>query len=331
MLLKRELNIQQPNLLVISPVYNEAGNLVEFLKQLAALRANHTELANLQLILVDDGSEDGSFEKILELSELYPWLAYRQLTGNFGHQAALLSGLSSLNDWNDSWSDLVVTLDSDLEHPPQTILSMVQLWQTKKVQLVQAIRKSHSSLPLHKKLLSRLFYIVTARLTGLKLVDGQADYCLWDAQVIRQLTPYLHYIGSLRVFAAWLPVSKAVVYFEQNLRTHGHSQFTLDQNWNLAINSIIRFSNTPLRLITWLGVIGVLGSLIHLLQILLAIYNNEALTPGWTTLILTVIFMGCFQLICLGILASYLRRIVFSKNLPLFLIKRDKKIILPHS
>ena len=328
MLLNRESNIQQPNLLVISPVYNEAGNLVEFLSQLAALRSQHSALNHMQVVLIEDGSQDSSFEKILELSEQYSWLSYRQLTGNFGHQAALLSGLSSLHDWQDDWSDIVVTLDSDLEHPPQIILEMVAQWQSKKVQMVQAVRKPHAALPLRKKMLSQLFYAVTSRLTGLQLSEGQADFCLWDAQVIRQLKPYLHYIGSLRVFAAWLPVSKSTVYYEQNLRTQGQSGFTWQQNWNLAINSIIRFSNTPLRLITWLGVIGVLGSLAHLVQIMIAIYNNEALTPGWTTLILTVIFMGCFQLICLGILASYLRRIVFSKNLPLFLIKRDKKISL---
>lgn len=309
-----------PNLLVISPVFNESEVLIEFVEQIGQLRRQLTAECNLRLLLVDDGSLDTSFEKIKILAAKYEWLGYRRLFGNFGHQAALIAGLMSV----DKWADAAVTIDSDLEHPPAVIKEMFQLWKQFNCSVVNGLRQANAQLPWSKQILSRLFYTVIAKLTGLKVAAGQTDFCLWDASVIRELLPHLQSIGSLRIFSSWLPGKKTAVTFQQNLRKNSKSHYTFGQNWNLTLNSIVRFSNKPLRLITVLGFLGLFVSALHVLQIIVALVHNEPIQPGWTTLIATIIFMGCLQLVCLGIISTYLRRLVFAKDLPLFLVKEEK-------
>lgn len=309
----------QIHLLVISPVYNEAAGIAAFVREIGQLRRQLAPECELRLLLVEDGSADPSFEKIRALAGEADWLRYRRLTGNFGHQAALIAGLAAV----DGWAHAVVTMDSDLEHPPEKIPEMLTLWKAHGLSVVQTRREELRRLPLRKRLLSKLFYAVTSKLTGLELHSGQADFALWDARLIRSLEPYLQHIGSLRVFSAWVPGEKRWIPYRQ-----GHSgrasRYTFGQNWNLALNSIIRFSNVPLRLITWLGALGIAVSALHLVQIVWTVMHDQPLAPGWFTLIVTVIFMSCLQLMCLGILASYLRRLVFSKDLPLFLVKEEK-------
>lgn len=314
------INPTTSNILIIAPVFNESNIIENFVDEIKNLKCQLASEYTIRLLLVDDGSTDATFLKIKNLSEQYLWVNYRRLTGNFGHQAALIAGLAAVGQWPHA----VITMDSDLEHPVNKIPEMLALWSSEELGLVQTRRLELKSLPLSKRLLSRFFYWSVARLTGLQLSSGQADFCLWDAQLLRSLSSYLEHIGSIRIFAAWIPASKKLITYQQPLSSKKKSHYTFRQNWNLALNSIIRFSVFPLRLITWLGLFGVLVSAIHLVQIAWAIIQNEPLAPGWTTLIVTVIFIGCIHLICLGILSSYLRRLVFSKNLPLFLTREER-------
>jgi glycosyltransferase involved in cell wall biosynthesis len=303
-------------LLIVSPVYNEATGIAEFIRSVATLRLNLTPHVEIRLLLVNDGSTDNSDHIIRRQMQTQSWISIKNLLGNYGHQAALVAGLESVEDW----ADLVVTMDSDLEHPVEVIIEMLRQYESdSRCILVQGVREAHESLSLGKRLLSKLFYRAVSATTGLKLKDGQGDFCLWNAKLIRSLKPYLKSIGSLRVFAAWVPGVKFYIPYKQKLRKHDSSKYTITQNWNLTLNSVVRFSSMPLRMITWLGLLGVAISLIHLVQIALAIYHHEPVQAGWTTLIVTIIFMSCLQLICLGILAEYFRRLVFGRDLPLFL------------
>ncbi len=281
-------------------------------------------MANFQikLLLVEDGSHDDSFEKLAGAAQTRDWLGYIRFTANFGHQAALIAGMTSI----DEWPDAVLTMDSDLEHPVSAAEKLIEKWAEKKYILINGIRNDHAELSLEKRLTSRLFYKLMARIAGVQIQPGQSDFCIWDGVLLRSLKLYLLHIGSLRVFAAWIPGSKAVVTYDQKVIPGRLSRFTFVKRWELAISSIIRFSSSPLRLIFWLGLFGIAISIIHAIQISYAWMQGEVLQPGWPTLILTVILMGCLQLLCLSILATYLRRLVFSKDLPLFLIREEKKL-----
>jgi dolichol-phosphate mannosyltransferase len=308
--------------LIVAPLHNESDRLARFVEAVGNLRRLlPTSQYEVRLCLVEDGSTDDTFAQLQRLSASHDWIGHVRFTANFGHQAALIGGLTELGPW----ADAVVTMDADLEHPVEIIPQLLSHWEQGCV-VVNTVRRDHPELAWGKRLPSRLFYRLTALLTGLTIVPGQADFRLWDADVIRSLKEYLPNIGSLRVFAAWMPGRKAHVEFDQKVIPGRQSRFTFARNWEMAMISIMRFSQFPLRAITWIGVIGVVVSAAHALQIIYAISRGEPMVAGWVTLILSIIFMGCLQLISLGILASYLRRLVFSKDLPLFLVKSRKSV-----
>jgi len=167
---------------------------------------------------------------------------------------------------------------------------------------------------------SATFYRLTSWLTGLSLARGQADFRLWDGATVRGVLDYLPHIGSLRVFAAWIPGKKASIEYEQHVRGDRQTRFTFRKNLELAAISIIRFSEVPLKTITLVGIIGLLFSSVYAVFIAVAVMR-EVTVPGWSSLVLTVMIMGCLQLVSIGVLAGYLRRLVFARDLPPFIIR----------
>lgn len=301
-------------------MYNESENLATFVERIENLKLRLSD-NTVKLLLVNDGSTDDSLEQIRSLAQRREWLSYLSFSGNFGHQAALIAGLTSL----DKWPDAVLTMDSDLEHPVEVAEDLIRKWSNGEFILINAIRNDHKDLPFEKRLSSTLFYKIISLLSGVSIHPGQADFCIWDANIVRGLKDYLYHVGSLRVFAAWLPGPKTRIFYDQNLSPTRKSRFTSSKRIDLAMISILRFSNTPLKIIFWMGLLGLGVSLIHVAQIIYAVYAGEFIQPGWTTLILTIIFMGCAQLVCLSVLATYLQKLVLSKDLPLFLIKEEKE------
>lgn len=301
--------------LIVSPVFNEADIISEFVEAISSLKNSLAERVELRLLLVDDGSVDRTLEVLKKLSATHDWVQYISFTANFGYQAAMVAGLSNAG----TWPDAIITMDSDLEHPVELVPTLISQWLDNKYIVVNTIRRENTDVGFKKRFLSKTFYKAAAKLTGLELAPGQADFRLWDARILRALHSYLPHIGSLRVFAAWLPGKKGVIEYDQKVRTGRITRFTFKKNWELAAISIIRFSNLPLRTITFLGMLGVTISAVYALFIFAKLLQGYSF-PGWTSIILTVIFMSCLQLVSIGILASYLRRLVFSKDLPLYII-----------
>src|SRR5262249_46343443 len=149
-------------------------------------------------------------------------VAYIALTANAGQQAALVAGLCHAG----TWPDAIVTMDADLEHPMTVVKQLVEEWKDTGAIVVHAVRRPTHELPLVKRVSSALFSRTTAALTGLNLSVGQADFRLWDAAVLRSVADYLPHIGSLRVFAAWLPGKKASIQYNQRVRNDRVSRFT---------------------------------------------------------------------------------------------------------
>ena len=171
-----------------------------------------------------------------------------------------------------------------------------------------------------KRLPSSLFYRVTSALTGLNLAAGSADFRLWDAVVLRGVASYLPHIGSLRVFAAWLPGRKAAIEYDQFVRGDRASRFTFRKNFELFATSIIRFSHFPLQAITVLGGLGLIFAIIY--GIFIAVEASRGHTvPGWSSTVITVMAMGCLQLLAIGVLASYFRRLIFARDLPPWVVR----------
>jgi glycosyltransferase involved in cell wall biosynthesis len=304
-------------ILIVVPVLNEAAVLPEFLAEIAGLGRELADRCAVRLLLIDDGSSDGTLPLLRAAAAASPGsVSYLSFTANAGHQAALIAGLVQAGDWPDA----IVTMDADLEHPVSIVPRLIEAWQGSGAILVNAIRRETKELPWLKRLPSALFYRVTAALTGLRLIPGQADFRLWDAATVRGVRDYLPHIGSLRVFAAWLPGRKESIEYEQRVRADRRSRFTFRKNYELAAISIIRFSHVPLKAITLIGLLGMAFAVIYGTFIALAAARGETV-PGWSSTVLTVMAMGCLQLVAFGVLASYLRRLVFARDLPPYVVR----------
>jgi polyisoprenyl-phosphate glycosyltransferase len=309
-----------PRVQLVAPAFNEAVVLPEFIQGFLALRSATAASMALRLLVVDDGSNDRTIEVLRSAALAHPdCIAYLSFTANAGHQAALIAGLLNAGRWPDA----IVTLDADLEHPFTIVPMLVEAWQRTGAIVVHGIRRESRGLNWRKRWASAWFYRITARLTGLALQPGQADFRLWDADAVRRVADYLPHIGSLRVFAAWMPGRKESVEYDQALRADRSSRFTLRKNYELAAISIIRFSHFPLRAITGIGILGLVFAFVYGIFITIESIKGNTI-PGWSSTVLTVMTMGCLQLVSIGILASYLRRLVFARDLPLYIISEAR-------
>lgn len=307
-------------LLIVSPAFNEQAALPDFLAAVLALRAELKATADVRLLVVDDGSADGTADVLgRAAAEHRDVVSYLSLTANAGHQSALIAGLCHAGPW----PDLIITMDADLEHPIEVVPLLIKKWQETGAILVHAVRRPSRALPLLKRVPSDLFYRLTAALTGLSLSTGQADFRLWNAEVLRNVAGYLPHVGSLRVFAAWLPGRKAAVHYDQHVRSDRTSRFTFKQNYELAAISIVRFSHLPLQIISGLGVVGLLFSFIYGGFIAVQTVRGNTI-PGWSSTVLTVMTMGCLQLLAFGVLANYFRRLVFARDLPPWVVRTSQ-------
>jgi dolichol-phosphate mannosyltransferase len=309
-------------ILIVAPAFNEADGIQEFVAEVDGLRTRLPPQHQLRLLLVDDGSTDGTLDVLRQTVARHPeWCSYLSFAANAGHQAALIAGLSNAGPWPDA----IVTMDSDLEHPMEVVPLLLEAWTRTGALVVHAIRRESSALSWTKRWPSAAFYRLTSRLTGLSLSPGQADFRLWDGATVRGVLEYLPHIGSLRVFAAWMPGRKASIEFDQRVRSDRKTRFTFRKNYELAAISIVRFSNVPLQAITLLGIIGLVFSAVYA-GFIAAAAARGVTTPGWSSLILTVLIMGCLQLVALGVLAGYLRRLVFARDLPSYIIRESRLV-----
>ena len=307
-------------LLIVTPAFNEAAGLPDFINAVLELRGRLAAATEIRLLVVDDGSGDDTVGVLCRAADAHPdVVAYLSLTANAGHQAALIAGLCHAGPW----PDVIVTMDSDLEHPLPVVADLIDTWRQTGAIVVHAIRRPTRELPLLKRLPSALFYRVTAALTGLSLSTGQADFRLWDAQVLRNVASYLPHLGSLRVFAAWLPGKKASVLYDQHVRGDRVSRFTFRKNFELAAISIVRFSQVPLQIISGLGLVGLVFSLSYGGFIAWQTWRGNTV-PGWSSTVLTVMTMGCLQLLAFGVLANYFQRLVFARDLPPWVVHTSR-------
>lgn len=305
--------------LIVSPCFNEEEGILLFIRAIRAL-PSHPGFAGFtfRLTLVNDGSSDGTLPLILKAQSEDPgFLSVISLAGNFGYQAALTAGLVNVGPW----PEVVVTMDSDLEHPPSLIPELVRTWQGGRHLLVNTIRLPANALPPHKRIPSRLYYRCARLLTGLDIQPGQADFRLWDGDFVRALHSHLGNVGSLRLFASWINVPKANVTYDQAVNAARASRFTFKKNIELALSGLIRFSALPMRIMGFAGIAGMALSFLYGAWIIAQAMMGNVI-PGWTSIILTIIFMSCVQLLSLGVIALYLKRLVFDRDLPAFLIQK---------
>lgn len=283
---------------IVSPVYNEQGNLTPLVE---SILKNIPEKYSWELILVDDGSTDASTRTIRLICAQHKNVRAIFLSKNFGHQIALSAGLDAAG------GRCVITLDSDLQHPPETIPQMLNAWENG-AKIVLAVRDDSNNLSGFKKATSKLFYKLLKSISHLDLVDGAADFRLLDRQVADCLSQYRERDRFLRGIISDMGFQREVIAYKENLRQEGSTKYNLFKMIRLAITGVVSFSSFPLRICSIIGFIISVLSLFYAAVIIYDKFVNGA-PAGIPSIMVGVFFIGGVQLIFIGILGEYLMTI----------------------
>lgn len=297
---------------VLIPVFNEEKNIDPLLSRLLPI----IERYNYEVIFISDGSRDGTREKILAAAHKNPRIKYLGFYRNFGHQLALTCG------YLEAKGDCVVSIDADLQDPPELIHDMVEKWQ-KGSKVVYAKRQSREVDTYFKKQTAALFYRLINFLSETPIPEEVGDYRLLDKEVVAYLNNLPEHSRFLRGLVAWGGYPAEYVYFKREKRHSGETHYTISRMLNFALDGIISFSTKPLRIASY---VGFLSAGVGFMGIIYAIVGKLLLpshmVTGWTALFVGVMFVGGVQLMTIGIIGEYISRIYTEiQKRPHFLVK----------
>jgi len=304
---------------VISPIYNEADNIVELCERIVAALECVDE--DFEFILVENGSKDRSLEIIKSLREKDHRIKYLSLSRNFGHQGGLLAGIAHAS------GDAVISIDGDLQQPPELIPKMIDLWKNG-YDVVFTTKKVKNSNDGWRSFFSRIFYKFLSSISELNLTYGQSDFRLLDRKVVDVLLQIPEKNKFLRGMVEWVGFSQIGVEYEVSYRKKGRSKFSFMNYIAFAFDGIFSFSIVPLKIFLWSGIVSAflcgLVAIYFLAQGLINIFilDRSLLPPGWATISLSITFLGSVQLIGIGLLGEYISRIyIQAKERPDFIVK----------
>jgi len=305
----------EATLCIVAPCHNEEDVLPEFHRRLRDVLASLDGL-DYRLVLVDDGSTDGTLERIEELRRRDPRVEVASLTRNFGHQAALLAGLSMAG------GDAVLIMDSDLQHPPELIPEMVRRWRDGH-DVVSAVRRTSAGVSWFKRFSSGLFYWLINRLSDTPIVPGAADFCLMSRRAHAALMRMPEHHPFLRGMISWMGFPRTFVPYDAAERPAGATKYDLPRMIAMALDAVFSFSVTPIRLMTRLGLVITGLGFIYLAYVVLRALIADDLVQGWGSLISVVVILGGLQLTFMGVIGAYLARVFEEvKRRPLYLFKQ---------
>lgn len=303
---------------VVAPAYDEADVLPLFVTRLVDVLEGCGH--DWEIVLVDDGSRDGTWAAIEAASRREPRIRGIRLSRNFGHQLALTAGLSV------AAGESVITMDSDLQHPPEAIPALLAAARDGS-DVVYAVRSTDDDAAgVWKRLSARGFYRLLNRLSSLELPEGAADYRLMSRRVVDVLVEMPERHRFLRGLVRWAGYRQSFVEYHRSSREGGESKYSLRRMLLFAWDGVVSFSSFPLRVASVVGVcVSILGWLYLVYVLAIKIFTDRAI-PGWTSVTAAVLLLGGAQLVFLGILGQYIGRMYDDvKRRPLFLISDDTR------
>ena len=299
---------------VVAPVLNEVDVLPEFYRRVTAALAGE----EFELIFVNDGSGDGTGPCIESLSDADPRVRCVHLSRNFGHQAALTAGLDRAR------GSAVVSIDGDLQDPPEVIPDFLREWRNG-ADVVHGVRHVRPGEARWRMLAIRAFYATFNRISGLNEFPGNAgDFRLLSRRALDALSQLPERNRFVRGLVAWVGFTQSSVTYEREARFAGHSSYGFVQLLQLALNGIVSFSLTPLRVASGLGVIFSLVAFLSIPIVVSLRLTGLYEVPGIASVHILILFVGGVQLVFLGVLGEYLARDYDeAKRRPLYIVERE--------
>ncbi len=301
-----------PIVSVIVPVYNEIDNVDLMYHEL--LEAMQSQPRPFEIVLVDDGSVDDSYRVVENVD--WPQLKAIRLVHNVGHQVALEAGLEH------SAGDAVVTMDSDLQHPPRVIADLLSA--SDGVDVVYGVRRDRDEDSAFKRATARFYYRLSRWLSGVDIKDHAADFRLMSRSSVDTVIA----LPERKVFRLLLPAlgfTSRTVLFEANPRLVGASKYTLTKMLGLATLSALQFSRRPLRFVAILGLLASAAAFLWILYVIFSFFLGNT-SVGWPSLMSVVLLMGGLTLFSLGVIGEYVGEIFeMMKGRPAYLIRNERK------
>jgi len=301
-----------PRFSVVVPVHDEEGSLRELYRRLAAVL--DTLDGGWELILVDDGSRDRSFETMLELRRADPRVKIVRLSRNFGHQVAITAGIDLAS------GDAVIVMDGDLQHPPEAIPRLVERWR-EGYEVVYGVMTERAGESRFKRWTASLFYRLLRRLTEID-VPPAGDFRLVDRKAVDAFASLRERNRYVRGMFSWIGFRQTGVPYEAPPRYAGRTKYTLQRMLRLAAHGILSFSNVPLRLVLALGFLVSGLAIAEAVYALVGKLGGFYTVPGWASIVFVVSLLGGIQLIVLGVIGEYVGLIYDeAKRRPIYLVR----------
>ena len=298
---------------IVVPVFNEQSVIDEFSKRVLTVMDSLGE--PFEIIFVDDGSTDATFQKASLWASRAQQVKALRLSRNFGHQVAITAGMDAAT------GRAVVVMDGDLQHPPELIPEMARKW-AEGFHVVNTTRMETDGIPLKKKLFSKIFYKVINIDTEVPIYPDAADFRLMDRAAVEAFRQLREQDRFVRGLTSWIGFKQTFVPFNAPERHSGESKYTLRKMIRFAANGITSFTTLPLKAVGTFGLIVAAASFFYAA---FALYQKIVLgitVEGWTSLLVGILFLGGVQLISIGVLGAYIARIFRQvKNRPLYFVQ----------
>lgn len=297
---------------IVLPAYNEEQNIAHAAEVLSGLLEKQE--IDYELVFVSDGSRDATYSEIVKAAERNSRIKGAEFSRNFGKEAGIFAGLEL------TAGDAVIVMDCDLQHPPEVIPQMWKLWQ-EGAEVVEGIKISRGRESLPHKLSAGLFYKIMSRLIRMDM-NSSSDYKLLDRKVVDVLLALPERNTFFRALTFWAGFRTEAVQYEVQERQYGESKWSFWSLMKYAITNATSFSTLPLQMVTLMGIISILFSVVLAVQTLVKFLTGTAV-EGFTTVILLILIIGGFLMLSLGVIGHYIARIYEEvKGRPKYIISR---------
>ena len=308
----------KPTYTIVAPIYNEIDNLLVLYERISAVMDQTGE--PWEIVMVDDGSSDGSTDSIKEFSQKDSRVKPVIFARNFGHQIAVTAGLDA------SRGDAVIIIDADLQDPPEVILDLIEKWK-EGYEVVYAVRSKREGETWFKLATATAFYRLIQRITDVNIPTDTGDFRLLDRKVVDVMNQMREKHRFLRGMSSWIGYKQIGVEYERAERYAGETKYPLKKMVRFASDAITGFSYFPLQLATYLGFIAAGLSIIAIPVVIILRLTGSGAFFGQASTLIAVLFLGGVQLISLGLLGEYVGRLYDeAKGRPLYILREDLEV-----